>query len=37
MYGKTIIKYCNVCKEDVKINISVCLMGSTKTKDNQYQ
>lgn len=34
MYGNTIKKYCNVCKKEVEINVSMCLMGTAKTEDS---
>ncbi len=34
MNGNTIKKYCNVCKKEVEINVSTCLMGPSKTEDD---
>ena len=34
MYGNTINKYCIVCKEEIMINVSMCLMGPAKTEDS---
>ncbi|NFE18646.1 hypothetical protein [Clostridium botulinum] len=37
MFGKTIKKYCNVCKKELEINVSSCLIGPAKTKYSHGQ